>query len=366
MSLVRHDFNNARSVLSDSASANPAAGVSNAAYFDSRRSEDTLAARLLCGDALLSVVVPLLNEEESLDELYRRLKSAFACYAPRHEIIFVDDGSRDGSYRKLFGFWEADPNVTVLRFRRNFGKAAGLTAAFERVRGDVVIMMDADLQDQPEEFGKLIAKLDEGYDLVSGWKQRRHDPAHKTLPSKLFNRTVSRHYKLNIHDFNCGLKIMRGNVAQDIRIYGDWHRFIPVIAASKGYRVGECVIEHAPRVHGVSKYGAKRLITGLMDFLATILVVQFYHKPLQFFGPFGIIASLLGFFLIILSLVLAPSSPGWIAGMLLVFAGTNIFGMGLLGELIVKAAAGGKPAYEITESLDNSRRRVASNGRTGA
>jgi len=315
---------------------------------------DSLAARLASGEILLSVVIPLLNEEESLDELYRRLKAAFAQFAPRHEIIFVDDGSKDGSYRKLRQFWQTDPSVTVLRFRRNFGKAAGLTAAFERVRGEVVIMMDADLQDQPEEFDKLIAKLDEGYDLVSGWKRRRHDPIHKTLPSKLFNGTVAGYYNLNIHDFNCGLKIMRAEVAADIRIYGDWHRFIPVLAATKGYRVAECAIEHAPRVHGVSKYGAKRLITGLLDFLSSVLITRFYHKPLQFFGTFGLFAVLAGIPILIYSLVTGAGSAGWVGGVVLLVAGLHFLALGLLAELVVKASAGGKRSFEVAEVLEPS------------
>ena len=160
---------------------------------------------------MMSVVIPLLNEVDSLAELYRRLKTAPKICAPSHEIIFVDDGSRDGSFEKLKEFWHSDPCVSVISFRRNFGKAAALNAGFQRVRGDIVTIMDADLQDQPEELPGLIAKMDEGYDLVTGGKSRRHDPLNKTMPSKLFNGTVSRYFDIKIHDFNCGFKIMRAS-----------------------------------------------------------------------------------------------------------------------------------------------------------
>jgi glycosyltransferase involved in cell wall biosynthesis len=305
---------------------------------------------------MLSVVIPLLNEEDNLNDLYARLKAALNTFAPRHEILFIDDGSRDNSYARLTELWNQDPTVTVLRFRRNFGKAAALCAGFERVRGDVVAMMDADLQDQPEELPKLIAKMDEGYDLVTGWKQRRHDPLNKTLPSKLFNGTVSRYFKLPIHDFNCGLKIMRAAVAKEIRLYGEFHRFIPVLAANKGYRVAECVIEHAPRVHGVSKYGAKRLITGMYDFCTSVLLTKFLQKPLHLFGTIGLIALLMGmltgsYALLQTLLGQAHTRPLWILAAVFAFGGIQTFCLGLVAEVLTYMTYHDTPRYHMAEIL---------------
>jgi hypothetical protein len=315
------------------------------------------APALRSGAASVSVVIPLLNEVDSLDDLYRRLKAALNDCAPAHEIIFIDDGSRDGSFDKLQGFWRHDPNVSVIRFRRNFGKAAALSAGFTRVQGDLVVMMDADLQDQPEQLPRLIAKLDEGYDLVTGWKEKRHDPLNKTMPSKVFNGTVSRYYNLDIHDFNCGFKIMRAAVAQDLRLYGDLHRFIPVLAAERGFRVTECAVEHAPRVHGVSKYGAKRLITGLLDFIATILTTRFMQKPMQFFGGIGLSVSALG---ILMALYLGVETlfgqgghlrPLWVVMSVLLLGGVQIACTGLLAEMMTNQTHRSGNPYFITESL---------------
>lgn len=315
------------------------------------------AQSLRAGAASVSVVIPLLNEVDSLDDLYRRLKAALNDCAPAHEIIFIDDGSRDGSFDKLQGFWRNDPSISVIRFRRNFGKAAALSAGFARVKGDLVVMMDADLQDQPEQLPRLIAKLDEGYDLVTGWKEKRHDPLNKTMPSKLFNGTVSRYYQLDIHDFNCGFKIMRAAVAQDLRLYGDLHRFIPVLAAERGFRVTECAVEHAPRVHGVSKYGAKRLITGLLDFIATILTTRFTQKPMQFFGGIGLTVSAVG---ILMALFLGVETligagghlrPLWIVMSVLLLSGLQIACTGLLAEMMTSQTHRSGHPYFITDSL---------------
>jgi len=315
---------------------------------------------LASGQLKMSVVIPLLNEVDSLAELYRRLKASLTIIAPVHEIIFVDDGSRDGSFEKLKEFWHADPCVSVIRFRRNFGKAAALSAGFQRVRGDIVTIMDADLQDQPEELPRLIAKMDEGYDLVTGWKFKRHDPLNKTLPSKLFNGTVARYFNIKIHDFNCGFKIMRASVAREITLYGDMHRFIPVLAADRGYRVAECVVEHAPRVHGVSKYGAKRLITGLLDFLSTILTTKFLNKPMQFFGGIGLLTTLsglgVGAFLLI-ETVLGKAGhmrPLWVIMALLILGGIQMVCLGLLAELLVKVSNRPMSPFNMREVLPAS------------
>ncbi len=302
----------------------------------------SLANSLSNGDLKLSVVIPLLNEEESIDLLYDRLKTVLAEVAPNHEFIFVDDGSTDGSRAKLISLHETDQNVNLILFRRNFGKAAALSAGFKRTSGDVVAMMDADLQDKPEELPRLIKKLDEGYDLVTGWKKRRHDPVGKTLPSKLFNGVVGRYYHLKIHDFNCGFKLMKGKVARDLTLYGDFHRFIPVFASEMGYSVAECAVEHAPREFGKSKYGMKRLITGFLDFATTILVTRFLKKPFQFFGPFGglLLGSSLfmGAWLAILELLGRGGDLRalWTTCVVLLIGGAQVMCLGLIGELIVR------------------------------
>jgi len=318
---------------------------------------EPMAVALKAGTASISVVIPLLNEVDSLDDLYRRLKASLNECSPAHEIIFIDDGSKDGSFEKLQEFWNRDPNVCLIRFRRNFGKAAALSAGFDHVHGDLVVMMDADLQDQPEQLPRLIAKLDEGYDLVTGWKQKRHDPLNKTLPSKVFNGTVSRYYDLAIHDFNCGFKIMRSAVADDLRLYGDLHRFIPVLAAERGFRVTECAVEHAPRVHGVSKYGAKRLITGLLDFVATILTTRFTQKPMQFFGTIGLsliaVGVILGAYSGLESILGARGSMQavWLTALLLLVGGIHVGCIGLLCELMTNQThRKGKP-YFVTDTL---------------
>ena len=318
----------------------------------------TAASLLASGEAMLSFVIPLFNEEDSLADLYARIKASAARFAPNHEIIFVDDGSRDTSYPKLKALWHKDPCVSVLHFRRNQGKAAGLSAGFSRVRGQYVVMMDADLQDQPEEIPAMIACMDKGFDLVTGWKQRRHDPLNKTLPSKLFNGTVSKYFKLDIHDFNCGLKIMKADVAKDITLYGDFHRFIPVLAAAQGYKVTECVVEHAPRVHGVSKYGAKRLITGMLDFTTTILVTKFYHKPLQMFGPIGLGSFVAGIGAALVALIAELFSHSatfqalWSIAVVLMLGGGQIFCTGLMAELFINAGQRKSASAPVQEELE--------------
>ncbi|HWD39875.1 MAG TPA: glycosyltransferase family 2 protein [Fimbriimonas sp.] len=291
----------------------------------------------------LSVVIPFYNEEENLHPLHTRLKMVLLSLAPDHEIIFVNDGSRDDSVAKVLEICAKDSRVTLIDFRRNFGKASALAAGFQRAHGDLVLMMDADLQDQPEELYKLTDKMSEGYDLVTGWKRVRHDPIHKTWPSKLFNRTVSKSFGLKLHDFNCGFKVMTSQVAKQLRLYGDFHRFIPVLASDLGYTVAECPIEHAPRMHGISKYGGKRLVTGLLDFWATVVVTKSFHKPMQFFGKLGLRVLALG---AIVGLYLAANSLGpegahlrplWMVFAMFVLGGLQILTFGLLGELIVNS-----------------------------
>lgn len=349
-------------LTNDGAISRNGKGIAFESLSGRRDGNSTAAEMLASGFYKLSVVIPMYNEEENLDNLYRRLKAELVKTAPNHEMIFVDDGSRDHSFEKAFNLWQQDSDVVVLKLRQNSGKAAALMAGFAQVSGDLVLMMDADLQDQPEELPRLIAKMDEGYDLVTGWKFKRHDPIHKTLPSKLFNKTIANHYNLQIHDFNCGYKLMTANVARSLKIYGDYHRFIPVLAANNGFRVAEQVVEHAPRVAGVSKYGAKRLVTGMLDFWSSIIVTRFRNKPLQFFGAYGLVLMVLGTISAIdlgLSYIFNHDGhfrPMWVVMSLFFLGGLQLISTGLLGELMIGLQNRNDGLFELSHKLSHSGR----------
>jgi glycosyltransferase involved in cell wall biosynthesis len=287
--------------------------------------------------ASLSIVVPVYNEEGNLAELYRRLTAL----ALPFEIILVDDGSTDGTWRAIQGL-AADPRVAALRHRRNFGKARALANGFAAARGDVVITMDGDLQDDPDEIPRFLTALaDDGYDLVSGWKQRRQDPLGKTLPSRLFNLTVSRVSGVPLHDFNCGFKAYRGEVVHSIRLYGELHRFTPVLAHAEGFRIGELPVRHHPRRWGRSKYGWQRLVKGFLDLLTVTFLTQYRQRPMHLLGLPGLVALVVG---VALGLLLTfeklvhgaaiGTRPLLLLAVLLVVIGTQFFGLGLLGELL--------------------------------
>ena len=222
------------------------------------------AEGLRAGSLMLSVVIPVYNEVDNLDGLHQRLTHELDRTAPSSEIIFVDDGSKDRSFAKLQEIWKVDPRVTVIRLKYNSGISAALIAGFDKARGNFVLTMAADLQDQPEELRRLIDKMDEGYDLVLGWRYKRFDPIHKTLPSRLFNRAVSGYYRLAIHDLGSSFRLMKAEVARSLRLYGDYHRFVPVLASCNGFRVTEVVVAHAPRIYGLSKYGAMRFFISVV------------------------------------------------------------------------------------------------------
>ena len=227
----------------------------------------------------LSLVIPLLNEEESLRPLMEQIRGVLASQDRTYEVIFIDDGSTDGSLAVLEDLHNTYPEVKVIQFRRNFGKAAAYTAGFQRARGTYIITMDADLQDDPAEIPNLLAKIEEGYDLVSGWKKKRFDPLGKTLPSKFFNWVTGRVSGIDIHDFNCGLKIYRSEVTKDIRVLGELHRYIPVLAHLEGYRIGEIPVQHHPRQYGVTKYGWGRLLKGFFDLLTVMYIGKYMGRP---------------------------------------------------------------------------------------
>ena len=243
----------------------------------------------------VSIVVPLFNEVESLPELHQRIAAALEEAGASFEVLFVDDGSRDGSFKAIRGLREKDDRVRAIRFRRNYGKSAALAVGFEAVRGNAVVTMDADLQDDPAEVPGMLTLLGEGYDLVSGWKKDRKDPLTKRLPSKLFNRVTGIVSGLRLHDFNCGLKAYRREVVETIPIYGELHRYLPVLAHWAGFRVTETPVLHHPRKHGSSKFGLGRFTHGFFDLLTVYFVSNYTRRPLHLFGSFGLLSFGAGF-----------------------------------------------------------------------
>ena len=291
----------------------------------------------------LSIVIPLCNEEATLTPLYEQIAATVEAHSiGEFEVIFVDDGSTDGSWAEIEQLKKAHPNpITALRLRRNLGKAAALSAGFEAARGDIIMTMDADLQDEPSEIPNFLAKLNEGYDCVSGWKQLRQDPLGKTLPSRVFNAATRAASGVKIHDFNCGFKAYRAEAIQSIEIYGELHRYIPVLLAAEGFTTVEIPVEHHRRTYGVSKYGWKRLFKGGLDLITVVVLTRYLKRPGHFFGGFGMLSGILGFTILsILSiekLVLGHSigqRPLLQLGVLLVILGVQLISTGLIGELI--------------------------------
>ena len=245
----------------------------------------------------LSLVIPLLNEEESLKELHQWILSVVKAHALSYEVIFVDDGSTDKSWEIITELATSDPNVKGIKFQRNYGKSAALQTAFQEVQGEVVITMDADLQDSPEEIPELYRMItQDGYDLVSGWKKKRHDPLSKTLPTKLYNWAARRITGIYLHDFNCGLKAYRRAVVKSIEVYGDMHRYMPALAKYAGFKkIGEKVVQHQARKYGYSKFGLNRFLNGPLDLITVAFMGKFGKKPMHFFGALGTLMFFVGF-----------------------------------------------------------------------
>lgn len=293
----------------------------------------------------LSVVIPLLNEAESLPELYAALDVALTPDMGVSEVIFVDDGSTDGSFDVLQGLQLKDKRVKIIQLRSNQGKTVALSAGFREAQGEIIVTLDADLQDGPKEIPKLIAKLEEGYDLVSGWKVRRQDPRSRRILSAIFNWFTARLTGVPIHDFNCGFKAYRRAVAQEIKLYGELHRFIPALASWRGFRVTEVEVEHRQRRYGRSRYGIERIPRGLFDLLTVIMLTRYTAKPLHLFGLLGLLMGLVGFGII------AYLSVGWflgqwiggrpllLIGAVLVIAGIQLVSFGLVAEMVVYSSA---------------------------
>lgn len=288
-----------------------------------------------------SVVVPLYNEDASLPELADELKSVLGRMGMPYEIIFVDDGSTDDSFKVLRDLHRNNKRIKVIRLRKNFGKSAALSLGFQRVTGDIVVTLDADLQDDPSEIPNLVKELKKGYDVVSGWKKKRRDPITKTIPSKLFNYTVRFVTGIKIHDFNCGLKAYRKNVIKKIKVYGELHRFIPVLAHWQGFSIGEQIVKHRRRKYGKTKFGITRFMKGFLDFITVLFTTRFAARPLHLFGTIGLVSFFTGFFIDayltiqwFLGNISLSNRPLLLAGFLLIIVGVQFFAIGLLGEMI--------------------------------
>jgi glycosyltransferase involved in cell wall biosynthesis len=324
-------------------------------------------AHALAAKLGISVVVPLFNEQDSLRELTAALKQQLMRLAgPKYEILYINDGSTDHSGEILQDLLATSSRVSVITFRRNLGKSAALAAGFAEAQYGIVITLDADLQDDPQEFVNLVAKLAEGYDLVSGWKKQRHDPMSKTGPSKFFNWVTGIFSGIKLHDFNCGLKAYRKEVTESLQVYGELHRYLPALAYWQGFRVTEIPVTHHPRKFGKSKFGSSRFFKGFLDLLSIVFTNRYGKRPLHLFGTIGTLMAIAGFIIDIwltvewaLGLTSLSNRPILLLGLLLILVGGQLISLGLLGEMIVKNAASkatlnyqkekGKPSAEARE-----------------
>ena len=314
---------------------------------------------------MISIVVPLFNEQDSLEELVRQIQHAVAVDGlGSYEVILIDDGSTDKSWSIIERLSQLHSMVHGIRFRRNFGKAAALAAGFSVAKGQSIVTMDADLQDDPKELVRLIENLGTEYDVVSGWKQTRYDPWHKRWPSLVFNGILRSFSRLHLHDFNCGLKAYRREVLDEVTLYGEMHRFIPVLAAARGFRVTEIAVQHHPRIHGVSKYGVSRILKGFLDLFTVVFLTRFRYRPQHLLGGIGLAACSLAGVLLIglmtawavsrLDLGLQPVNlherPLFYLSMVLFLLGTQMIGVGLLAELVVANSGSRDIPYSIAKT----------------
>ena len=291
----------------------------------------------------ISFVIPVYNEKDSLVELYEEIISSIG--SKKYEIIFIDDGSTDGSVEILRNLTMKDNNLVLIQFYRNYGKSAALSEGFKRADGDCIVTMDADLQDNPAELDNLLLKLNEGYDVVSGWKKDRKDPLSKRIPSKFFNLVTRIFTGVKIHDFNCGLKIYRKSVIKTLDIYGGRHRYIPALAGQKKFKVSEIIVNHRPRKHGETKYGGRRFFHGFFDLISVLFLSKYIQSPLYFFGQLGLFAFTAGFIIegYVLYLKYIEGEPFakhfalLILGVLLIVIGIQFFSIGLIGEMIANS-----------------------------
>ncbi len=315
----------------------------------------------------LSVVIPLLNEADSLPELYERIKKVVDTEEISYEIIFIDDGSTDNSWEVIRTIQQADPLVKGIRFNKNYGKSQALNAAFARSNGDIVITMDADLQDFPEEIPSLMAKIEEGNDLVSGWKRKRYDNVvTKNIPSKLFNAVARKSSGVSLHDFNCGLKAYRKEVVKNIDVYGEKHRYIPILAKNAGYsRITEKEVQHQARKYGQSKFGSSRFIRGFLDMISLQFLNRFGNHPMYFFGALGSVMFVLGTLFALgigiykiyhvwqnIPAKLVTDTPYFYISLVMMILGTQLFIAGFLGEILIIRTNGQNQNYTIEETIE--------------
>ncbi len=308
----------------------------------------------------ISVIIPLYNEDESLTELKDWIAKVMEQNNFSYEIIMIDDGSTDLSWQKIEEFSKSDSRIKGIKFRRNYGKSAALNTGFKAAQGDVVITMDADMQDSPDEIPALYSMIkNEKYDVVSGWKKKRYDPITKTLPSKLFNFTARVFSGIKLHDFNCGLKAYRNTVVKSIEVYGEMHRYIPVLAKQAGFRrIGEKVVQHRARKYGVTKFGIERFINGFLDLLTVNVVLKFGKSPMHFFGLVGTLSFLIGF-VILAYLSIAKvwmnqyqmtDRPLFYFGLLTIIFGSQLFLTGFVAELVSRSSSD-RNTYIIEKSI---------------
>ncbi len=309
----------------------------------------------------ISVLIPLLDEVDSLPELSLLLEDELGKLTRgKYEVIFIDDGSTDGSFDMIRQINSRNKRFKCVRFRRNYGKSAALSVGFQKCRGKIIITMDADLQDDPAEIPNLVKKLNEGFDLVSGWKKKRFDPVTKTLPSKLFNYVTSKVSGVRLHDFNCGLKAYRKSVVKSLKIYGEMHRYIPALAHWEGFKVTEIPVQHHPRRYGKTKFGISRFMFGFLDLLTVMFTTKYFKRPLHFFGTAGVMLTLVG---LIMNLYLTyewamghtylSNRPLALFGIALIIVGVQFISMGLIGEMMVKNFMMNNPnIYSIKQQID--------------
>ncbi len=316
---------------------------------------------------MLSAVIPVFNEVDSLENLYRELDAVAREHAYDLDLVFVDDGSTDGSWQKIAALAAADRRVRGIRFRRNFGKAAALSAGFQAARGELIMTLDADLQDDPREIPRFLERMANEFDVVSGWKQIRHDPWHKVWPSRVFNWLVSSLTGVSLHDHNCGMKCYRREVFREVRLYGELHRFVPVLAHARGFRVGEVVIQHRPRKFGHSKYGVRRFLRGFLDLLTVKFLTGFGQRPQHALGAVGLLFFLLGVggmvYLTIywLRTQLWPAEaplplhqrPALIYSVASLLLGGQLISIGFLAELIIAYTGRDSETYSVAEQTPN-------------
>lgn len=309
---------------------------------------------------MISFVIPVLNEQDSLEPLYEAVTRSVEPLAAAYEMLFIDDGSTDRSIAVLQELYARDwEHVRVIQFRRNFGKTAALVAGFAHARGEVVVTLDADLQDDPAELPKLLAKLEEGYDLVGAWRVDRQDPISKRWPSRLANATVSALTGIRLHDLNCGFKVYRREVVQDLKLYGELHRYIPVLAHWKGYRIAEVPVTHHPRRFGRSKYGLKRLVRSYIDFLSVLFLTTYLKRPMHLFGMLGSLFALVGavIMLYLAALWVIEGGIGWrpllFFGITALVVGIQLISVGLLGEMLRHTTFRADEEYSIRRVWDD-------------